>query len=74
MIRFSPDALLDIERVREFLDVNNAEAAKSALRNCGMTQGVACGAGEESSRGLSQDRAHSPLRSSPRKRGPRLDS
>ncbi len=32
MIRFSPDAALDIERVREFLDINNPEAAKRALR------------------------------------------
>jgi plasmid stabilization system protein ParE len=32
MIVFSPDALSDIERVREFLDINNPEAAKRALR------------------------------------------
>ena len=32
MIRFSPDALLDIERVREFLDINNPEAARRAMR------------------------------------------
>lgn len=32
MIHFSPDAAADIERVREFLDINNPEAAKRALR------------------------------------------
>jgi plasmid stabilization system protein ParE len=32
MIVFSPDALSDIERVREFLDINNPDAAKRALR------------------------------------------
>jgi toxin ParE1/3/4 len=32
MIQFSPDALLDIERVREFLDVNNPDAARRAMR------------------------------------------
>lgn len=32
MIGFSSDALLDIERVREFLDINNPETAKRALR------------------------------------------
>ena len=32
MIVFSPAALSDIERVREFLDINNPEAAKRALR------------------------------------------
>lgn len=32
MIRFSPEAALDIERVREFLGINNPEAAKRALR------------------------------------------
>ncbi|MBI1202185.1 MAG: type II toxin-antitoxin system RelE/ParE family toxin [Rhodopseudomonas sp.] len=31
MILFSPDAAADIERVREFLDINNPEAAKRAL-------------------------------------------
>jgi len=32
MILLSADALSDIERVREFLDINNPEAAKRALR------------------------------------------
>jgi plasmid stabilization system protein ParE len=32
MILLSPDALTDIERVREFLHINNPEAAKRALR------------------------------------------
>jgi plasmid stabilization system protein ParE len=32
MIVFSPDSLSDIERIREFLDINNPEAAKRALR------------------------------------------
>ena len=32
MIFFSPDAATDLERVREFLDTNNPEAAKRALR------------------------------------------
>lgn len=32
MIVFSPEAVSDIERVREFLDINNPEAAKRALR------------------------------------------
>jgi len=32
MILFSPDAANDLERVREFLDINNPEAAKRALR------------------------------------------
>ena len=32
MILLSPDAALDIERVREFLDIDNPEAAKRALR------------------------------------------
>ncbi len=32
MILLSPDAASDIERVREFLDINNPEAAKRALR------------------------------------------
>ena len=32
MIFFSPDAATDLERVREFLDINNPEAAKRALR------------------------------------------
>jgi plasmid stabilization system protein ParE len=32
MILFSPDAASDVERVREFLDINNPEAAKRALR------------------------------------------
>ena len=32
MILFSPDAASDVERVREFLDINNPEAAKHALR------------------------------------------
>ena len=32
MILFSPDAAADLERVREFLDINNPEAAKRALR------------------------------------------
>ena len=32
MIRFSSDAVDDLKRVREFLDVNNPEAAKLALR------------------------------------------
>jgi len=32
MILLSPDAASDIERVREFLDVNNPEAARRALR------------------------------------------
>lgn len=32
MILLSQDAALDIERIREFLDVNNPEAAKRALR------------------------------------------
>jgi toxin ParE1/3/4 len=32
MILFSPEAVSDIERVREFLDSKNPEAAKRALR------------------------------------------
>ena len=32
MIVFSPDSLSDIDRVREFLDINNPEAAKRAMR------------------------------------------
>jgi urease accessory protein UreF len=32
MIFFSPEVVSDIERVREFLDVKNPEAAKRALR------------------------------------------
>jgi len=32
MILLSPDAALDIERVRDFLDIDNPEAAKRALR------------------------------------------
>jgi toxin ParE1/3/4 len=32
MIHFSPDAADDLERVREFLDINNPDAAKRALR------------------------------------------
>ena len=32
MILLSQDAALDIERVRDFLNVNNPEAAKRALR------------------------------------------
>ena len=32
MIHFSPEAADDLERVREFLDINNPEAAKRALR------------------------------------------
>jgi toxin ParE1/3/4 len=32
MILFSPDAASDVERVREFLDINNPEAAKRSLR------------------------------------------
>ena len=32
MIVFSSDAASDIERIREFLDINNPEAAKRALR------------------------------------------
>jgi plasmid stabilization system protein ParE len=32
MILFSPDAASDVERVREFLDINNPEAAKRASR------------------------------------------
>lgn len=32
MIHFSPEAADDLERVREFLDTNNPEAAKRALR------------------------------------------
>jgi toxin ParE1/3/4 len=32
MIVFSQDAASDIERVREFLDINNPDAAKRALR------------------------------------------
>ena len=32
MILFSPDAAADVERVREFLDINNPDAAKRALR------------------------------------------
>jgi toxin ParE1/3/4 len=32
MILLSPDALSDIERVREFLDISNPDAAKRALR------------------------------------------
>ena len=31
MIVFSPDAALDIERVREFLDTNNPDAARRAM-------------------------------------------
>jgi toxin ParE1/3/4 len=31
MILFSPDATTDVERVREFLDINNPEAARRAL-------------------------------------------
>lgn len=36
MIHLSPDAASDLERVREFLDVNNPEAAKRALRTIFM--------------------------------------
>jgi toxin ParE1/3/4 len=32
MIQFSPDALLDIERVREFLEGKNPDAAKRAMQ------------------------------------------
>lgn len=32
MIYLSPEAAADMERVREFLDINNPEAAKRALR------------------------------------------
>ncbi|MBB1092989.1 type II toxin-antitoxin system RelE/ParE family toxin [Rhodopseudomonas palustris] len=32
MIRFAPDAIADLARIREFLDLNNPEAAKRALR------------------------------------------
>lgn len=32
MIHLSPEAAADVERVREFLDINNPEAAKRALR------------------------------------------
>lgn len=32
MILLSPDAASDVERVREFLDINNPEVAKRALR------------------------------------------
>jgi toxin ParE1/3/4 len=32
MILFSPDAASDVERVREFLCINNPDAAKRALR------------------------------------------
>ena len=32
MIHVSPEAADDLERVREFLDINNPEAAKRALR------------------------------------------
>jgi plasmid stabilization system protein ParE len=32
MIVLSPEAASDVERVREFLDANNPEAAKRALR------------------------------------------
>jgi toxin ParE1/3/4 len=32
MICFAPDAIADLARVREFLDANNPEAAKRALR------------------------------------------
>ena len=32
MIFFSPDAASDIERVREFLDINYPDAARQALR------------------------------------------
>ena len=32
MILFSPDAASDVERVREFLGINNPDAAKRALR------------------------------------------
>jgi len=32
MIHLSPDAAADVERVREFLDIDNPEAAKRALR------------------------------------------
>jgi toxin ParE1/3/4 len=32
MILFAPDAVSDLERVREFLDTDNPQAAKRALR------------------------------------------
>jgi toxin ParE1/3/4 len=32
MIRFAPDAVSDIERVRQFLDVRNPDAARRAMR------------------------------------------
>lgn len=32
MIHLSPEAAADVERVREFLDIDNPEAAKRALR------------------------------------------
>ena len=32
MILFSPEAAADVERTREFLDINNPEAARRALR------------------------------------------
>lgn len=32
MIRFAPEAVSDIERVRHFLDIRNPDAAKRALR------------------------------------------
>ena len=32
MIRFAPDAVSDIERVRQFLDVRNPDAARRAIR------------------------------------------
>jgi len=32
MIHLSPEAAADVARVREFLDINNPEAAKRALR------------------------------------------
>lgn len=32
MILFSSDAAADLERVREFLDINNPDAAKRAMR------------------------------------------
>lgn len=32
MIRFAPEAIADLARVRDFLDINNPEAAKRAVR------------------------------------------
>jgi plasmid stabilization system protein ParE len=36
MIRFSPDALLDVERLRTFLDQNNPGAAQRAMARIWM--------------------------------------